>query len=408
MLNPRASVFRHNGGIYLFDPATRTCASMNEEMLVFITRPDGASVLDKLSNRDRKGLMDVADQLRKLGILIKPKTANNGDRRIVPDSSASTTRLVIFVTTKCNLRCAYCYANGGDSGKTIRRDIWHLAMDHFFSTLNSGAGQKTAKPKSVNLTIHGGGEPTAEFAMLKEIVAEFCGRARAVGLQPSVTMGTNGTYGASVHRWIVENDISVSISLDGTRDVQNRQRPLRSGGPSYGVVVRNLRSLVKAGRRVSVRATITDVSLETMEETVVLAKQLGLAAVHFEPVTLTGRCATSALSRPDVERFTKKFLKCFLLGLKHDIDVKYSGMHCFAHCHQRFCSACGQNFCVTPDGNITTCYEVLDSTDPAAGTFFIGKVDTIRRRVVLDRSRIEKLKQRVAENMEACKDCFLR
>jgi hypothetical protein len=40
ILNPRVSVFRHNGGIYLFDPATRTYASMNEAMLAFVTKPD--------------------------------------------------------------------------------------------------------------------------------------------------------------------------------------------------------------------------------------------------------------------------------------------------------------------------------------------------------------------------------
>lgn len=83
-------------------------------------------------------------------------------------------------------------------------------------------------------------------------------------------------------------------------------------------------------------------------------------------------------------------------------------MRCFEHRHQQFCAACGQNFCVTPDGNVTTCYEVLDSNDPAASTFFIGKVDPVQGRVVLHQARIEQLKHRVTENMEACNDCFLR
>jgi len=407
-LNPQASVFRHNGGVYLFDPATRTCASMNEAMLAFITQPDNAGFLEKLSNQDRKGLAAVTGQLRKLGILMEPETANQSDRRTVPDSSASMTHLAIFVTTKCNLWCAYCYANGGDAGKTISRDLWRPALDHFFSTLNSVAAPGRAARKSVNLAIHGGGEATVEFATLKDIVTEFCGRARAAGLQPSVGMGTNGTYGKSVHRWIVKNNISVNISLDGPRDTQNRQRPFRSGQPSYDVVVRNLQSLVQAGRRVSVRSTITNEALASMEDTIKLAKQLGLATVHFEPVSLTGRCATTAITRPDAEQFAEKFLNCFLLGLKLDIDVRYSGMRCFEPCHQRFCSACGQNFCVTPDGNITTCYEVLHSKDPAANEFFVGKVDPIQGRVVLNQARIEQLKQRVTENMDACKGCFLR
>lgn len=407
-LNPQVSVFRHDGGVYLFDSATRTCASMNESMLAFITQPDNPRLLEKLSSRDRKGLAEVAGQLRKLGILIKPGTANLNDRLTASESPAAMTHLAIFVTTKCNLRCAYCYANGGDSGKTISRDIWLLAMDHFFSTLNSSAAQNSAKLKSVNLSIHGGGEATVEFVVLKEIVAEFCARARAAGLKPSVRMGTNGTYPDSVRQWIMENDIHVNISLDGPRDIQNRLRPFRSGQPSYDAVVRNLKALVKAGRHVYVRATVTSETLDSMEETVKLASRLGLDKIHFEPVTLTGRCAAAEVARPDPRRFADTFLKCFLLGLKLDVAVRYSGLRCFDPRHQQFCGACGQNLCVTLDGNITACYEVLDCRDPAAGTFFIGRVDPVQGRVVLDPSRIEKLKQRIAGNMEACRDCFLR
>lgn len=407
-LNPRVSVFRHNGSVYLFDPATRTYASMNEAMLAFVTKPGNANSFDELSDDDRKGLSDVAEQLHRVGILIAPESADKSDRCSESEGSSSVTHLTIFVTTKCNLRCAYCYARGGDSEKTISGDIWRPAMDYYFSTLICGDTQNRANRKSVDLSIHGGGEPTIEFDILKNIVADFYERARIAGLQPSVGMGTNGTYGNAVHQWIVENNISVNVSLDGPRDIQNRLRPFRSGQRSYDVVVHNLQGLVKAGRYVSIRATITSEAIDTMEETVELAKQLGLAAVHFEPVSLTGRCATSAISRPDAEQFAEKFLQCFLLGLKHDINVYYSGMRCFEPRHQRFCAACGQNFCVTPDGNVTTCYEVLDSNDPASSEFFIGKVDSVQGRVVLDQTRIEQLKLRVAENMEACNGCFLK
>jgi len=407
-LNARVSLFRHNGGVYLFDPASRTYASMNEAMLALVTNPDGVNSLERLSGEDRKGLGDVAAQLRGLGILVEPEAAGTGDWPVAPESASSVTHLAIFVTTKCNLRCAYCYARGGDTERTITSRVWQLAMDHFFSTLESAAALRRASRQRVDLAIHGGGEATVEFSTLQAIVMEFCGRARAAGLRPSVSMGTNGTYDDSVHRWIVENKIGVNISLDGPPEIQNRLRPLRSGQPSYEAVARNIQLLVASGRPVSVRATVTNEALPYMQETIALAGQLGIAKVHFEPVSLTGRCATTALERPDAEQFAEEFLKCFLLGLRYDVEVGYSGLRCFEHRHPRFCAACGQNFCVTPDGNITTCYEVLDSRDPAAREFFIGRVDPVQGRVVLDQTRIEQLKLRVAENMEACQDCFLR
>lgn len=225
---------------------------MNEAMLAFITKLDNSGSVNELSNKDCKSLIDVVKQLGRLGILMEPETADPSNKQAVPDGAGSMTHLAIFVTTKCNLRCAYCYARGGDTEKTISRDIWRPTIDHFFSTLSADADQGRANRKSVNLSIHGGGEATVEFATLKEIVAEFRGRAHAAGLESSVGMGTNGTYSDSVSQWIIKNNISVNISLDGPRNIQNLLRPFRSGQPSYDVVIRNLQSLVNAGRCVSV------------------------------------------------------------------------------------------------------------------------------------------------------------
>jgi uncharacterized protein len=401
-LNPRASVFRHNDGVYLFDPITLTCASMNEAMFSFISGPDDAGFLDKLSSRELNELRNVAERLHRLGILIGPETVEKSDRPGIDNGTASINHLAIFVTSKCNLKCAYCYAQGGDEQKTIGRDIWLPAMDYYFSTIDP------ARKPDVNMAIHGGGEATMEFDVLKQIVDEFFARAQVRGLKPSVNMGSNGTYNESVSRWIIRNGIQVTISLDGPRDIQNRLRPFRSGQPSYDVVVRNLKALLKAGRQGYVRATVTSESLDYMEETVELAGQLGIGIVHFEPVTLTGRGNSGRITKPDPRQFADTFLKCYLRGLALDVTVRYSGLRCFDPRYRQFCGACGRNFCVTAEGNITTCYEVLDCKDPAAGMFFIGKVDPVQKRVALDRARIQQLAQRVTENLEACRDCFLR
>jgi uncharacterized protein len=396
ILNPQVSLFRQNGGVYAFHPLTRTCISMNEAMLAWLQQPDAVGVRESPAD----------EQLRKLGILIEPR-ASQVQPRPAPAVKAPAHQLAIFVTSKCNLRCAYCYANGGDSGKTISREIWLAAMDYFFSSLAAGAQSRQA-PKTVSLSIHGGGEATVEFDLLREIVGEFNTRARSAGLRTAVRMGSNGTYSDEVQKWILKNNIHVNISLDGPREVQDRLRPFRSGQPSYDAVVRNLKALVRAGRKVWVRSTVTAGSLDSMLETVELASQLGIAMVHFEPVSLTGRCDSAGVIQPPADEFAGRFLQCFQRGLALDVGVRYSGMRCFDPYHRKFCAACGDNFCVTRDGNITTCYEVLDSCDPAADSFFIGKVDPIHGTVELNHDRIARLDRRVAQNMEACKDCFLR
>ncbi|MGO8758433.1 MAG: radical SAM protein [Terracidiphilus sp.] len=404
--NPRVSVFRQDGSIYLYDPVSRTCASMNSSMLAWLEGfPESNPDLEAQSIPAE--ITELVARLRRLGILIPPE-ASAGERQTAADDFRPLSYLTIFVTTKCNLRCAYCYANGGDSGKTIGKETWTIAMEHFFSTLRPAPTRPNGTRSKLNLTIHGGGEPTTEFAVLREIVDDFRGRARAMGFEPAVGMGTNGTYDDSVHRWIVENNIGANFSLDGPPAIQNRLRPFRSGQASYDVVAANIQRLVSAGRQVSIRATIPSDALESMAETVETARQLGIGTVHFEPVTLTGRCAAGSLARPSADAFADAFLKCYLQGLEHDINVTYSGLRCFQGGHSRFCAACGQNYCVTPDGNITTCFEVLDLEDPAASEFIVGKVDPIEKRVILDEAKIDRLKQRVGSNMEGCRNCFIR
>jgi uncharacterized protein len=401
-------VFSHNGFFYLLDPATRSYASMNESAYALVTNPENQASLSALSGEKRKDLAAAVTHLRKLGILATSEEMDRNGTAPFPEDSATMTRLIIFLTNKCNLRCLYCYARGGDSEISIKEDVWRPAMDYFFATLKTAKNYEAVKKGGVDLNIHGGGEPTVEFSLMKEIIGEFYKRSREEGLHATVVIGTNGTYDKAVFQWIVKNNINVNISLDGPRDIHNRLRPLRSGQPSYDRIIRNLKALVKSGRRVSIRATVTSESVSSMEDTIELARRLGLAVVHFETVTLTGRASCGTVLRPDAEQFIENFLKCFTLGLKLDIDVRYSGMHCFGIYHRRFCSACGQNFCVTPEGNITTCYEVLDTNDPAADLFFVGKVDVSQQRVILDETRIHALRKRTSDNMKACSDCFLK
>lgn len=390
-LSPDVAVYRLKGGIYAFHPPTRTCISMNEAMLDWLEHPDAGS--------------RTAAELYRLGILVAPRTGQDASPRSAPLKPPPPTCLAIFVTTRCNLRCAYCYANGGDFGKTIAPQIWRTAMGHFFDA-QAACGQRF--PRTVTLVIHGGGEPTLEFGLLKDLVAEFKARAKAAGLRATISMGSNGAYPEPVHRWILDNDVHVNISLDGPPHVQDRLRPLRSGLSSFDAVARNLQALVQAGRKMAVRSTVTAETLDSMPATVELAHEMGIATVHFEPVSITGRCNASGVARPPADEFAERFLQCFLRGLALDVAVRYSGMRCFGACHKKFCAACGDNFCVTVDGNITMCYEVLDSCHPAAESFFVGKVDSVHGTVDVDSQHIATLGKRTAENMEACSNCFLR
>ena len=97
----------------------------------------------------------------------------------------------IFVTTKCNLNCDYCFTNKNQNehkGQTISLEFVKKGIDDYFA-------QKYMR----HVRFFGAGEPTVEFDLLKKIhryAIEKGGDAVTFEIQ------TNGAFSDSVAIWL--------------------------------------------------------------------------------------------------------------------------------------------------------------------------------------------------------------
>ena len=73
---------------------------------------------------------------------------------------------------------------------------------------------------------------------------------------------------------------------------------------------------------------------------------------------------------------------------------------------RKFCGAAGNNFFVTPDGNVTSCLEVSRPEDDMNDIFMIGKYSDENNSFVFDEKRLNALRKRVVENVQGCSECF--
>jgi uncharacterized protein len=379
-------------------------AAMQNEIASIKDKED-LLMISKSGEHDKGILFSTIEYMQKAGMVGFEKGRAPNFDHLSTWKSSSQPNISIFLTTKCNLQCRYCYANGGDLGVTINRRVWQTAIDYFFSFIKQSNLENIEK---VKLFFHGGGEPTVAFSELKEITDYFSEKTVEIGKKPDIHIMSNGAYADNVCQWILDQNINIGFSFDGVPHVQNKYRPFRSGDPSYDVVVNNMKILIAAGRKVSIRATVMRESVNEMKKAVQLAKEIGLTRVHFEPVAITGRCGSHKIYRPGIKSFVDNFLESYLCGIDLGIDVNYSGARCFSRPTNRFCSASGENFGVTPNGDVSTCFEVLNSQDPASETFFIGKVEPDLNTVVFDTNRITALEHRVAQNLEVCNGCFMQ
>jgi uncharacterized protein len=396
-------IFRESDQYYLFAPLSRTYSVINEDMHLLLQLCNGEQSIEYIVSNvpEPDNILPAITKLLECGILTEEEHAEKDNRREHTIRYGHNGRFSIFPSTACNLKCKYCYANGGDHPRYIDEKLYQIAFRYFFANFPEDM-------KDVHLSIHGGGEPTLNYPLLRRICDEFNSQSKINKLTPKISITSNGTFNKEIRDWVISENIGISISLDGPSEIQDYQRPFRSGSGSFDMVMENVRYLIDQGRQIGIRSTVTAHSVSAMQDTLEMAKSEGIAAVHFEPLFETERSRENRMAPPRREEFTQNLLSCFLKGLEYDIDVSYSGLRCFDHPHFRFCSACGDNFGLTIDGHITTCYEVLELEDPASKCFFIGKVNVKEGTVDIDEEKVSYLKGRETNNLTGCRECLLK
>ncbi len=63
---------------------------------------------------------------------------------------------------------------------------------------------------------------------------------------------------------------------------------------------------------------------------------------------------------------------------------------------------------VTPEGLLTSCYEVSEKDDPRSENFFFGDLDAETGKLNLDLQKVEKIRSMTVENKPYCEKCFCK
>ena len=170
--------------------------------------------------------------------------------------------LSLAIAQKCNLGCVYCYASQGEFGGTPKNMTWQTARESVELLMSD------AEPGSrVNLAFLGG-EPLANRAVLRTATEHAAALAEAKNVRATFSITTNGTLlTESDAEFFERHGFAVTISLDGLRDVHDRQRPFKNGGGSFDRIIERVRPLLAMQRQmqVSVRATVTPGNIHLRE-----------------------------------------------------------------------------------------------------------------------------------------------
>ena len=143
----------------------------------------------------------------------------------------------IIVTSKCNLRCKYCYEGNNKSHRDMNIDTANKAIDFIANMI---AQEETNRR---NRVVFHGGEPMLNFGLIKFIKSrldKIINGNYAIDYMTTI----NGTIlNDEMIDFIKQNNIFLSISIDGTKEIHNQNRIYHDGKGSYSILIENLKKL---------------------------------------------------------------------------------------------------------------------------------------------------------------------
>ena len=375
--------------------------AINREAWRFLARLKAAGADRKRLTAAEQAIVRQLDQMKLIarGGIPPPRKASVVTR----PTAYAPTRVALLLTNRCNLRCRYCYSMAGSTPRA------ELSLEAALAAVDLIVENAKRAGESAALVLHGGGEPSCAWSLLKAVVEHFESRAREAQIKTLTAIATNGVIPLDRLAWLAEHVQDFCISLDGPPEIQDRQRPKAGGAGSYEDVARTFTYLDNHGKRYFVMATVTSESVGSLTGLVpLLAGRSGCCGVLLAPVYECGY-GTKSVSQPKADDFIKA---CRLI----DAAARPAGLSAWyigARSHMlvdHWCDATAANtsFDVTPEGLVSCCYMVTEPSDPRAKLFLHGKYDVTSGQYVFDPAAQARLRSRSIETIPACRDCFCK
>nr|MBC8465506.1 radical SAM protein [bacterium] len=275
-------------------------------------------------------------------------------------SSKSIKRVSLILTKDCPMRCIYCYTHAGEVKTEMPRE---LALRSIREVAEEGID-------TLHVTFFGG-EPT----LCMETVRACVNLARTLAPNCLFHISTGGVASEHVVDYIAEQGFTVNLSMDGPPDIQNLLRPLPDGKPSAEFAERTIKRLVASGASFKVRATVTELNVTRLSESVEYWGGLGVKFVHFEPINIIGRASRAEMALPDADVYIASFIAALDTAETLGIGLINSAYMNLLNPSPCYCTTvAGDKIIVAPDGAVTLCYEVQECGHQLSD-FVIGKYD---------------------------------
>ena len=286
------------------------------------------------------------------------------------------THLEMILTTRCNLRCSYCFEKDTDRLKDMTSEIGIKALDEYI---------KSNLPIKQEIVFFGG-EPFVNWQLLKQLIIH----ARKLQSDPNkldLSIVTNGTIiPKEAESFLAKYQVLIMVSLDLGINNHDKHRRTNNDKPTFNLTLDSIKRLKKAGNNVIIRSTITPDSTNDLVSTYELCKELGVSVWYLSRVTGV-HWKESDLNdlKLNLESLFNKYHRDSIIDNSKlkiaQVDYIKEGVI------NAPCNAGKFNVAIDPDGNIFGCSRLATTSELNGslklGTSFNG-IDLIQRKRLVD------------------------
>ena len=309
--------------------------------------------------------------------------------------------LCLVLSQDCNMRCIYCYENGGSFNKTRK------IMD--CSTIKKIVDWWISKsPQEISLVRveFYGGEPLLNISGFMYAIEYINEKMKQLNKKVRYFVITNGTLiNGEILEVLKINKVTVTLSIDGDRESQNVNRRLLGNQDSYDIVIQNLHRLLDLNVRVLARITMTQGNVKRLFNSVVSLWEAGIDEVDCIAVLTNSeklrireddlielRKTCEMIQKKMVDNLITKKEKFFgnylrIIGSLYDNWDKFYPMCGYYSYKKIYC---------TPDEELYNCEKLIGFNSECLGT--VDEIECIQ------------LKERITSHTysKKCAECVMR
>lgn len=341
---PRFKIFSYDKSYkILFQPDT---------LNIYLVKNDIVALLENFNMKNNFN-SELISKLISYGLILENKDCSKNIKNSKAVNNSSK-KLFLHVAHNCNLRCPYCYAEGGDYGRNKQMMSLTTALDSIKYIM-----EKEPYLKEISIDFFGG-EPLLNYKVIEQFIESIEIQYPNVKFKYGIV--TNGTImNDKIKNILKSHKFHVMITIDGPKEFHDLQRIYSDGKGSFDELCKNLPDFKECADYLCARVVYSKKNNDLYKIFKYIYEEMGIYDISYRPVMTD---LTEYKLDEQSENFAiKSLLECFDYFLDKKLNGKKIESKFFSEqilnlmnrkIKKSFCDF-GNFMSITPEGNMYPC-----------------------------------------------------